>query len=423
MKSLTYLLLVSVLVLQFSCSRKSADSNDSIPQPTNAWELMDDPYFGSKVYAFQLSANNNNVYVGYWDGTLEKPCVKKFNPVVKKWEYYGNTPVNIDGNVDAYWARVSFMFRQDGATSYIGFMRSVTDHECLLYRTNGSAWEQLPSVPLNLLPGATPGFLNVDEYGYELTAKNGKVYASIQYDNNTWQSEETGIAVFVFENNNWSLIPERVSYPQIPNSFQWLAYFSDVTINVSKNGNIYLNYWLGERDPDRLSANVSVYNGSTWSRITTSDTHLAFSSSSVTYKFNLDVYEEGNKDNLIMTPCIETSAGYSRVLAYNGTSWKELTTPVPGEKQLLSTTNSTCATCIYAKYSDVRGFVVKKYVNGIWDYVGKPGFTSSGGGGGIGYNQDFTYDNGYLYLACTKDYYKNGTTIIPKGICVYRYKL
>jgi len=290
-----------------------------------------------------------------------------------------------------------------------------------LYRTSGAAWEQLPSVPLNLMPGYTAGSSNVYQDGYELTAQNGKVYALIHYDNNTWQSEETGLAVFVFENNNWSLLPLGVWYPLIPNSFSWEASFNDATITVSKNGNIYLNYWLSERDPDRLSANVSVYNGSSWSRITTSDLHQANSSSSLTYKFNLDVYEESSTDHLIMTPCIATSAGYSRVLTYNGSSWKEVATPTPGQNNLLSTTNSTCATCMYTKFTDSRGLVVKKYNNGLWDYVGKAGF-ASGGGGGIGYNQDFTFDNGYLYLACTKDH-KEGSITKSKTLCVYKYKV
>lgn len=421
MKRLMCLLLLPAVLLQWSCRPKSNEPDDTIPVPTNAWTLMDGSYFGSSIYHFQLFANNNKVYAGYWDGDLNKPCVRKFNPTTKTWDYQGGGPITIPSNAELHWSEVTFMFRQDGNYSYVGFMRSLTERECLLYRSNGGAWEQLPSVPKNLLPGYNAGYGDVHQDGYELTAQNGKVYALLHYDNDTWQSEQTVLAVFVFENNNWSLLPLGVSYPQIPNSFRWEANFLEPTITVSKNGNIYLNYWLAEGDPDRLSANVSVYNGNNWSRITTSNLHQAGSASSVTYKFNLDVYEEGSTDHLVMTPTLTASTNYSRVLTYNGSSWKEITSPSPDQYQMLSTAIGTCATCIYAKFSDVRGFVVKKYTNGGWDYVGKAGF-SSGGSGGIGYNQDFVYDGGYLYLASAKDH-KSGSVITPRTLCVYQYKL
>lgn len=424
MKHPAYSLLFLVAVMYTSCSSDSSPDDNTIPQVKNEWTLMEDAYFGSKVDAFQVCANNNNVYVGYWDGTLEKPCVRKFNSLSKKWEYYGGGPINVPGNVDPYEVRPTFMFSQDGDVSYVGFIRSLTELECMLYRTTGGAWEQLPSVPLNLLPGYADGRGNIHQSdGFTFTARNGKLYAAVHYDNNTWQSEETCLAVFIYDNGSWSLLPQRISYPLIPNSFSWKANFSYHMINVSKNGNIYLNYWLGEREPDKLSANVSVYKGSGWNRITTSDMY-PINSTSVTYRFNLNVYEEGGKDYLTMAPCLASEFGYTRVFTHNGIQWKELSTPTPGETPLLYTATSTCPECIFVKYSDSRGCVVKNYKNGAWGYTGKPGFTTGGAGGvGGGYNQSFIYDSGYLYLALSRDYYKNGTTITPRGMCVYRYKL
>jgi hypothetical protein len=411
-----YVLALAGLLIGISSCKKDNITDAGGPSG-NDWSLLGDANFSNKVSKFSIAANGGNVYAGYWDASVSKPCVKKYNTATGKWDYYGGGPVDQISNITTdSWVSNSFKFRQEGSNSYICINRSITQPEFIIFKTSGSVWEQLPSVPFDQLPGYTAGYGGFPDQGadFDFDVKQGRLYALVHYDNNTWQSEETSLAVFVYDGGSWTLLPQHIGYGLISGSFSWTASFEEPRIHVSQNGKIYLNYYLRENDVDVKSANVSVYTGGQWSRLTTSTTFRLSDPSTVTYKYGFHIYGQGTTDHLITNPSDVSAAP---LLVYDGAFWSQLANPGPSQKSV-STVNTTCAECLYARVLETTGVAVKKYANGSWQYVGTKGFIS--GASGTLYGEDeIVYDNGYLYVIVSH----NSSTSVDQKLSVYKYKL
>lgn len=385
--------------------------DDNNPPQDGEWKLLGDQYFGNKAGAnYSIEANNNNVYVGYWDGDLNQPCVKKYKNASDTWEFYGGGPVNISSiDIDPVFTPRTFKFRQDGADSYIGFNADFTNYahsEFHIFKTNGSGgWTELPIVPMNILPGFNAGLGESVEWDFDFTVHNGSVYVVVNYNNWEFPNEKTSLEVFVYNGSTWTLLPNSMGYGII-DSFFWIQHFSLPRITVSDNGNIYLNYYKYDYATEVWWTEVAKHNGTTWDVI--NDQNL--NSYAGEEEYNLQYYSEGLSDFLVMYP--DALNGYP-AFYYNGSSWSSLPDLGASGGWFVSSTFTDCSTCIVAHVANKM-----MYYNGSdWMSLGDISFME---GMDNEYENIVDFDNGRVYVVWSNS--NDSDFSLIDDISVYYYE-
>lgn len=377
-------------LLAFGLVMGGCNTDDDDPDdidPTKQWELMGAGSIGSHPSNGGMYANNGNAYLGYLDYAQDQPVVKRYNATTDSWEDYGSGLAGLyAGVITDEFVNTSFAFRQDGATSYVFFNRSITDSELIVFRCSGGAWEQLPSVPLNQLYG---GYWGVIQNGMDVEVKNGNVYVVIRWDSDP----ETYLCVFIYSGGSWSLKPERVSYASIPNTFSYEGYFDPPRIRVSDNGAIYLAAYCVEEASNMNSARVYRSTGAGWTAVLAPNTIETISASD---QMHFYVNSAGGQEQVLIVPYQTDNDLHAHL--YSGSSWSELVST----DMTHSFVFTDCGDCLVRRASIYgEGTQIQLRQNGSWISLGA-NFGIIGSVNMYAVN-DMAYDasSGTLYFAYT----------------------
>lgn len=378
--------LLPLLVIGFAmagCNQDGDDPDDL--DPTAQWKLLGAGTIGSDATNGSIYANNGNAYLGYLDYMQDRPVVKRYNATTESWEEYGSGLAALYAGVSTDdFVNTSFAFRQDGATSYVFFNRSITDSELIVYRSSGGAWEQLPSVPLSQLYG---GYWGVIQHGMDVEVKNGNVYVVVRWD----VDPETYLCVFIYSGGSWSLKPERVSYASVPGTFSYEGYFDPPRIRVSDNGAIYLAAYGVEDASNMNSARVYKSTGGGWTAVLAPNTIEAISASD---QLHFYVNNAGGQDQVLIVPY---QADYDlHAHLYSGSSWTDLV----NTDMTHSFVFTDCGDCLVRRASIYgEGTRIQVRQNGSWTMLGST-FGIIGSVSSYAVN-DLAYDasSGMLYFA------------------------
>ena len=346
-------------MLAFGLVMGGCNTDDDDPDdidPTKQWELLGEASIGSHPSNGGIYANNGNVYLGYLDYIQNVAVVKRYIAATDSWEDYGSGLAGLYAGVSTDdFVNTSFAFRQDGATSYVFFNRSITDSELIVFRCSGGVWEQLPSVPLNQLYG---GYWGVIQNGMDVEVKNGNVYVAVRWDSDP----ETYLCVFIYSGGGWSLKPERVSYASIPNTFSYEGYFDPPSIRVSDNGAIYLAAYGFEEASNMNSARVYKSTGAGWTDLIAPNTIEAISASD---KMHFYVNSTGGQDQVLIVPYQNDNDLHAHL--YSGSSWSELVST----EMTHSFVFTDCGDCLARRASIYgEGSQIQLWQNGNWTPLG-----------------------------------------------------
>ena len=384
-------LLLSLCVMAFASGCDTDEDDDNGIDPSVEWELVGPEGFAQEVHRGNIYANNGNVYVGYWSHVDDLPHVDRYNAADQRWEAYGSGlagAVNAAGTTPLNSAS-PLLYRQDGATSYLLMNRDQMDTELMLFKSDGNAWQQLPSVPLNLLPGGFQGMLQTE---FDMDAVNGKVYVALR---NTTAAEDY-LCLFIYAGGNWSLNNERLSHPAIPGTFSYEGYFTNPMVKATSSGKVFLSYMETETT-DTWYAQVASSDGGGWVQSVPYGALPMFGD-----WINMALYDMPGSERVVFAPYQNDNDFHAYLL--NGANYTELNTSDISR----NFTFLDCADCLAMKTWDNDGLMVKMYRGGTWTRLGDTDFRSGGAFNSGRASDEIAYDasTGTIYVLYTSTMYE-----------------
>ncbi|NMB74624.1 MAG: hypothetical protein GYA21_05780 [Myxococcales bacterium] len=310
------------------------------------------------------------MYVGFWDIDQNRPAVMRHDVSGGEWEYACGGPVPLDGvNADES-ANASFLFRQDQTRSVIGFNASLLPpEELVMFVCDGGAWQRLPSVPLQRLPGFTAGFTSLAEQNFTFTARDGHIYAVTNSEEGPSPDDNTCLSVFVHDGTSWGLAPQRMCYPAV--GFGYQKHHSEVTVVPSPSGALYVGSFLYDWDSGENASNVYRKDAAGWTRLT--DDAFAPVTGAATTEFSLAVTQDGEGERVVAA--IGGLDNRAHVFTHAASQWTEL--PSPGVRgspnQILPLNVARWPDRAFLACWD-GGLFVKRFDGQQWQNLGEPDF-------------------------------------------------
>jgi hypothetical protein len=416
-RKLLWLVFLPLAVI--ACSAGDAEN----PNPSSGWAPLGEKFFTGNVQNnYSIAVHDGTVGVGYWDVDLGKPCVKTIAVDGGAWAYLGGGPVPVDALALDPLSRTTFKFREDQGHAVIGFNRSMVEPEFVLFAADAAgSWQQLPSLPLDLLPGY-PDQLTYTAQDFDFAVKDGAVFAVVSDVENTAPDTKTCLSVFAYQDGNWALLPDRICEPRESDGFGFVVTYDRVSIQVSDKGRIYLGYFRTDHTSNLFSLGVSMHDGGGWTTLADASLYPIGTDSYATTKFGMQVLAASAGDELVIA--VGGLMSESHVFSYRAGSWSKL--PDTGIQASLGTRIAPAlqgsADCIYLAYQDcctgMDGLTVQKHGAGAWNLVGDRNFTDDAA---AFYDQVLDADESNLYL-CFQTNINYGSPDTRGTLSVYRHR-